>query len=288
VWDGGWKIFPVLFTQGINEMQQAARLMGTFDMQRDINLCNMTLLRAYYDLFKAHRLRYAAVWKHGVTLPVSDTITPSAHKPIKRASHGTFLQSSMLVSSMGQVMGTHFEEEDEEDDMEDDEMAEDEVARRTSFAPESVADISVTTGSETPMEHLDPHSRISLSTIEGLLEECAALADKSSKDKDGMLLQRTSYCIRSMGGARVTSCKSAKDRTSMSVTLEQGLILSDRHGLSELARVEAVRVFRVHGIRLENVLKNIGKRKFCFNALQNAMLPAPYMCPEGTGGGGTS
>mgnify|MGYP001364176841 CR=1 FL=1 len=53
------------------------------------------------------------------------------------------------------------------------------------------------------------------------------------KKKDTRVLKLTAQAIRSAGGGRIVSCKSAKDRTSMSVTAEQVALLRRRHELPE-------------------------------------------------------
>ena len=71
-----------------------------------------------------------------------------------------------------------------------------------------------------------------------------------------------------MRGGRLTSCKSAKDRTSMAISLEQARLLLDQHGVAEAALESMLRSMRSQGVRRMNVEKNIGKRKYAFNALQ--------------------
>ncbi|KAF3837525.1 hypothetical protein F7725_004989, partial [Dissostichus mawsoni] len=79
---------------------------------------------------------------------------------------------------------------------------------------------------------------------------------KQRRGKSGGSLDRcggVSFCARC---AFITSCKSAKDRTAMSVTLEQA------------------------GCRMENVQKNIGSRKFAFSGVQLLTFPKLYRPPE--------
>ena len=70
----------------------------------------------------------------------------------------------------------------------------------------------------------------------------------------------------------------------MSVTLEQGRILVQRHGLPEHKKAGIVSVMRSEGVRIENALKNTGRRVFAFNALQRSLLPEEYRCPPQTSG----
>ena len=54
---------------------------------------------------------------------------------------------------------------------------------------------------------------------------------RGAREKNVDLLLATSEFARLVHAGRATSCKSAKDRTSMSVTLEQARILMTHHGL---------------------------------------------------------
>lgn len=120
-------------------------------------------------------------------------------------------------------------------------------------------------------------------TLESSILEAAQSLVKTKRPE---ILQRSSDLCREMGGGRVTVCKSAKDRTAMSVTLEQVRILQRHHDLP-LHRIPAtVSVMRSHGVRIENALKNTGKRQFAFNKLQRSLLPEEYRCPDQVGGTG--
>lgn len=60
------------------------------------------------------------------------------------------------------------------------------------------------------------------------------------------------------------------------------------HGLPSTSVMDTVDLLRAHGVRLDNTEKNTGKRAYCFNAFQRAVIPAVYKCPPGTGGGGVT
>ncbi|OQR96476.1 inositol-3,4-bisphosphate 4-phosphatase [Achlya hypogyna] len=114
--------------------------------------------------------------------------------------------------------------------------------------------------------------------------EVAVQASMASRKKMPEVLQLSSRVVRLLHGGRVTVCKSAKDRTGMSVTLEQGHLLHWNHELPKAKIPEIVSTMRSRGVRIENALKNTGRRRFAFNALQRSMLPEEYRCPPETGG----
>ncbi|KAH8053792.1 phosphatidylinositol-3,4-bisphosphate 4-phosphatase [Aureococcus anophagefferens] len=97
--------------------------------------------------------------------------------------------------------------------------------------------------------------------------------------KHWQILVAAADLVRAAGGVRVTSCKSGKDRTGMSVTFEQ-VRLARKHldcGDDDVDRV--LYLSRLHGTRLENARKNTGRPVFAFNLFQVGMLPAVYRPP---------
>ena len=102
-----------------------------------------------------------------------------------------------------------------------------------------------------------------------------------SKDTDVIAL--TERLVRALGGGRITSCKSGKDRTSMAVTAEQVRMLHARHGVSEGEANELLDAMRSHGVRWLNMRKNMGAfGTYAFNWLQQRLLPEGYRAPKGT------
>ena len=70
------------------------------------------------------------------------------------------------------------------------------------------------------------NSNLDLTKHIAKLEEIGNIIDISKSEKNVEILPYTADFVREIGGIRLTSCKSAKDRTSMSVTWEQARFLN--------------------------------------------------------------
>lgn len=121
-----------------------------------------------------------------------------------------------------------------------------------------------------------------LDTLETTVRQSATGSRKAVE-----VLSQSAKLVRMLGGARLTMCKSGKDRTSMSVTLEQTYVLQQRFSVPNRARTSTLEALRTSGTRRQNARKNVGVPRFAFNALQSELLPKEYRPPPGTIGGRT-
>ncbi|KAG6971525.1 hypothetical protein JG688_00004406 [Phytophthora aleatoria] len=190
------RVIPVIFSQGLNEMQTVANTVGKASLQKEINAENVVELESYVKNF--------AEWV--TKKQCRDTLIP-----IYDAEDLDRIQTSLMALKLSIQL--------------------------------------------------------------------------SGRSKRMAILSLSSSIARSVGGGRVTMCKSAKDRTSMSITLEEANLLVRSHGLLSDDMEAFTNLLRTYGVRRENARKNIGKAQYCFSALQNYMLPQDYQCPPGTGGG---
>ncbi|KAI9909616.1 hypothetical protein PsorP6_014451 [Peronosclerospora sorghi] len=123
-----------------------------------------------------------------------------------------------------------------------------------------------------------------------------SVESENSASKNTCILLHAADAVRSLNGGRVTYCKSGKDRTAMSMTLEQARLLVEqkRNVLQELESgngkedgpldevKNVANMMREFGVRIQIAKKNVGRFKYSFNSLQRKLLPEIYRPPMST------
>ncbi|EGZ20506.1 hypothetical protein PHYSODRAFT_354313 [Phytophthora sojae] len=114
------------------------------------------------------------------------------------------------------------------------------------------------------------------SEIEALTGRLNIRTENVQKKFVNILITSSDICRR-LGAGRTTCCKSGKDRTAMSVTLETSRLLVDHFHVRQ--GVHLCNAMRERGVRRVNVLANTGKTKFAFNSFQLKYIPDCYKPP---------
>lgn len=211
----------VLFTQGINEMQNVANLMGNNRaLQEEINEFSCTKLVEYCVR------RFEA--------------PPEATKKTRKSLK--VLESSGGNSAASQTREAMLKEEER-------------------------------------------HRRAKLAYQQSLMWAAKlriSVSNQSQAGKSFEILQHSADLVRWLSGVRIASCKSAKDRTAMSLTWEEARILHNVHYVRDMPLLDLANLFREHGTRLINVHKNTGMPRYAFNKAQRSFLPESYRPPMST------
>ena len=118
---------------------------------------------------------------------------------------------------------------------------------------------------------------------------------ESPRKKNVEIIQCAQRVTRALRGGRGICCKSAKDRTSMSLTLEQAQLMFNNEAetrieefdrsaskltMDDRTALSVANITREYGVRIMNSKKNVGKKKFAFNSIQRKRLPKLYRPPR--------
>uniref|UniRef100_A0A336M172 phosphatidylinositol-3,4-bisphosphate 4-phosphatase n=1 Tax=Culicoides sonorensis TaxID=179676 RepID=A0A336M172_CULSO len=112
--------------------------------------------------------------------------------------------------------------------------------------------------------------KLNLSPSKSLLIDIAGLLQNMEENlrqnvsKNVKILQNAEDICRGLDGLRFVSCKSAKDRTAMAVTLEQCRLLQNEFHLPANDLQKVLDTMRSEGTRSENTKKNVGQKRYAF------------------------
>jgi protein tyrosine/serine phosphatase len=247
------KVRAVFFTQGINEMQSVANTVLDTRVQDEINFESGQELQRFFRQYAIQYRLFYGITSNVTSAAMNDTNTES-HEEVKNTEE--HLENVELGTSLV-----------------DNHNSKDIKLKRSRTRSCSI------------LEEKQYHKRLEEllilgSQVDALVEKLYDLRKSHDKKKNVNILLESSDICRKLGAGRTTCCKSGKDRTAMSVTLESSRMLVDhfhvKHG------VMLCNAMRERGVRRINVLVNTGKNKFAFNALQIKCLPDCYKPPLAT------
>jgi hypothetical protein len=255
---------PVLFTQGINEQQVLSNVLGGSKTQDLINQQSVEKLKGYAQSYCEYLKeiqgngasgRYGVEYVKLVVGHLENVMNGSAlHLPGLVSTGSPDGESSNSVPRGGALGGGMSS-----------------ASLRRMFHAVSGAVQGSSRSRNTDLLVLSSH----LTRVLG--SHCIFTSDQAALSES-----LPPFGSHPTSTTRFTSCKSAKDRTSMSVTLEQCMQLQASHGLQAHELESMLAAMRACGVRLQNVVRNVGRPIYSFNGLQWNFLPRLYRPPKHT------
>eukprot|EP00940_MAST-03C_sp_MAST-3C-sp2_P003428 g3428.t1 len=106
--------------------------------------------------------------------------------------------------------------------------------------------------------------------------------ERETKTVNVDLLLLGAQICRELRGGRISTCAEGCGRTSMSITLEQMVLLRAKHQLCDASFYDALRAIRIAGVQRSGMVKNTGSARYRFTKLQRGFLPDLYKPPSGS------
>ncbi|XP_006131552.1 phosphatidylinositol 3,4,5-trisphosphate-dependent Rac exchanger 2 protein isoform X1 [Pelodiscus sinensis] len=129
---------------------------------------------------------------------------------------------------------------------------------RTNLPPNSTSKAAYIDKLMRPLNSLDELYRLVVSFIRSKRTAACAYTACSASGV-GLLSVSSELCSR-LGACHIIMCNSGVHRCTLSVTLEQAIILARCHGLPPRYIMQATDVMRKQGARVQNTAKNLGVR----------------------------
>ena len=220
-----FKVIPVFFTQGINEQQSKAIMLGQTETQELVNKKSLERLREYFLKFvrwiQLDRIRVLAYKSLPIPSQTSLSITPSSapSSSVPSSFSSALSPFSQSFHNATNVLGSSTVP----------------VPSNSSFNPSSIP-ITVSDNTDCIKDLVIFLWR--------QMDDLTKIINTSHREKNTQILPKTADFTRRINGLRLISCKSAKDRTSMSVTWEMARNLSHFHFLPSSEILSVADVFR--------------------------------------------
>ncbi|KAI9141455.1 hypothetical protein BKA69DRAFT_1073501 [Paraphysoderma sedebokerense] len=251
-------IIPVLFTQGINEQQSLANVLGQTRLQDEINSDSLSTLNLYVLKYKdwirtATNLKFS---KDRVSLGLEylDLLVRELNSLVtsggrEKLDETNFAGSSTGMGSSGKTWASKL------------------VGTKNTDILIIADQITRVLGST--FVYLDSeHTQFTSSLFS---QSSSSTSSVSSNPLNPSLTLLPPFGSHPTTTTRFISCKSAKDRTAMSVTLEQVLFIQTTYGLSSSMIENLLNTMRSEvGVRLGNVERNLTP----WNSFQSSSFPS--------------
>jgi len=256
------EICGIAFNQGVNEMQTLANLSASREVTRqvDVNFGSLTRFIEYYRNYKL-ALEYQLVKRSPELVEILNATATQTQANIM--SFGAGQSTSRASASLPAA-----------------------VRSRRKSIRSSVNTGFINNTNEGLSQTVETLKSKVLNANDRMMDQVhEAIANSTAvpHEKHVDVLLKTSALCREMSGIIAILCKSGKDRTGMSVTLENARSLVEDLGV--LYGQEICQTMRQYGVRRMNVFANTGQSMFAFNQIQRIALPCCYRPPPGSHAG---